>query len=1444
MKTNYSIFILIVFFSITGWSQGQLHPFKDDVEQQADFEQDNLVGWTSLDLDGYNTAGSFHNFPGKGGPLGFIVYNPSQTDPVNVLEGYEPYSGQKYFASISSYDGPINDWLISDELADHPGGVLSFYAKSSFDYAGPDKFKVGYSTAGADPEDFIFIGNTITPSTNWAKFEFVIPADAKHLAINAISEAVMLLIDDIQFEHDIDPLAPGLITDFTMNSVLGNDIEVSLDWVNPTIDFAGNALDELIGVKVFRGTHPMNLTEIADLTSTVGESMTYEDLLPEGGSYIYRLVPYNTYGNGKIFTTPLTFFGYETIPGAPKNITFTQNGSLQTVISWDEVDYGVLGGTLENPVVGYTLTRSLGSTTETLAEMHSSTTYTETEIPDLNLYTYSLVAQTSPEDYGVPAEVSAYSGLSANQESVTSGNKASEQAFELSRSSIISQSIYTPEEIGSSGLITAISYFGNLGTTTSARYKIYMSTTNRDIFGTNLNNAIWEYFGDQKLLFDGTIEFPAGRNAINIDLDQPFYYDETSGENVIITIVKPLLENPPTVNPRDFYNTSVDGMRTYYAIGYSVDLSLISTQPASWSTEEVPTIPSVVVEKRKNYGSLAGIVTQLSDGTPLEDVTVTIIPEDSGTYQIETTTTDEDGVYNIPALLPGSYLATFSKDTFDTYETSIVIEPNEQLILDVQLDSSVPLMISGTVVDAAGDGIEGASLSLSGFSNFSTESDANGSFTLEAFAEKEYDLEIFHPLYNIASLSFISEEDDYTLDPISLNLSAHKPINVIAVNNNGIGEVSWSKPVGHFNETILGWGSFDRAGDKWGNGGNPFIAGIRFEASDLQAQVAEDAELTHVRAFIANNAEIIIKVFEGENAAQLIHEQAVSISEEGWYIFELTTSLPIDVTQELWIGIEFLAGQYGAYPIGLDDGPNAPDRKGSMKYENGVWTAMSLTNKNWNIYGIANNAMEANPSGYKVYRSPASVTEWTELTSDPITTTAFNDASLNTAAPDIYKYGISALYTGELISEKAISNEVEHNMFFDFNLEVEADFGNVEGAYVSISNEDNFAEAFVPVSGSSVSFSNLARGTYDVRVELENYEIGTLSDVVVEENGAATIPLNLLKVQPSNLTATIEGSSSARLDWTLHSSFIDQMERYEDFERENIGNYELKDLDGLETHTFINFTWPNAGSPMSFMVFNPHATTPAVEFDAFSGRRFLSAIASPYGVNNDWLIIPAGSGEFSFMAASLVGADPERIRVLYSTTGSEVSDFTEFQGVINVPEVWTEYSFEAPEETKFVAINYVSNDTYILKLDNLTYQKEYDHALFYNIYLNGELVSENVTDLTFTLHDLTNETHVAEVEAVYPTGFSEKTEVIISLLDVEDHELSKFLIYPNPSNGRFSLVLQSRANVSVIDMHGRVLNTTVKEAGSSIMDYNLPSGTYIIQVESEYGTSSKRIIIL
>lgn len=1442
MKKTQRLFLLTMLFALSGWLHAQLQPFKDDVESHADFQQNNLTGWTSLDLDGLNTAGPFQSFPGKGGPLGFIVYNPSQTDPVNTLDGYDPRSGQKYFASISSYSGPNNDWLISNELAVHPGGTFSFYAKSAATFAGVDRFKVAYSTTGSNPADFTFINSTPTNTTgNWVRYEFTIPNTAKYVAINCVSQAFMMLVDDIEFTPTISGSAPNSITNFSAETQMDNGFQAVFNWTNPTIDNAGNTLTNMTGVKVYRGTHPMNLTEIADLTSAAGQSMTYTDILPGEGSYMHRFVPYNTAGNGVAYNTPITFFGYETIPGAPDNITFTQNGSLQTVISWDEVNYGANGGVLQNPVVGYKITRSLGSTTETLAEMHPTTTFTEATIPAFNLYTYTIIALTSPTNPGVPAIVPAHSGMNANQVSVTNGNTPSNQPFELERGSIISQSIYKPEEIGGSGLITSISYFGNLGTTTTARYKIYMSTTDRNTFGTTTNNAVWEYFGNQKLLFDGNIEFVAGRNATTIELDQPFYYDAGSNQNVIITIVKPLLTNVPSVNPRDFYNTPVEGMRTYYSIGYSVDLSVISTQPAAWTLEEVPTIPSIVVEKTTDFSSVSGTVTLLSDGSPLDGVTVTITPEDSNSYQTETATTSAAGGYQIPALIPGNYVATFSKNTFNTVEINFSVAPNEQLVLDAVLDNSLPILISGTVVDVNGNGLEGINLNLSGFSEFSTVSDATGNFTLEAFADKQYELEAAHPLFITETVTFTSEENDHTIDPITLELALNKPGNIVAVNNDGVGEVEWRVPVGQYNETMLGWGSFITTGDAWGNGGDPFIAGIRFETSDLQERLTEGAELTHVRVYFANNANAVIKVFEGANAEQLIHSQPVSIESEDWYVIELTQSLPIDFTKELWIGVEFLSGQYGAYPIGLDDGPNAPGRKGSMKYEDGVWAGMSLTNKNWNIYGIANNTMEADPSGYKVYRSPSSEENWTELTPSPITATTFNDTSLNEAEPNMYKYGVEAIYGDNLISEKGISNEIEHNMFFDFTLQLDPDFGSSEGAYVSVWNDENFAEAFVP-AGNSVTLNHLMNGNYNVRVELDNYEIVELTNVVVEENSSITVPLNLLKVQPSNLTAAVEGNS-ARLDWTLHDTFTDKIEKYQDFERQTIGSYIMKDLDGLGTYTYNNFNWPNAGVPMAFMVFNPYSTTPPIPIiDAFSGRRFLTAFAGPDGANNDWLIIPAGSGTFSFNASSLTNEMLERMRVLYSTTGTEISDFTAFGSQINVPVGWTEYSFDAPEGTKYVAINFVSNDSYILKVDDLTYEKEYDHALYYRVYLDGELVRDNLTEMTFLLENLTQQTHVAEVEAVYNTGASEKTEVIISMLNTEDPELTEFSVYPNPSTGKFWLKVGSKATVKIFDLNGRMLYSGVKEAGTSMMEHNFSAGTYIIQVQTEKGITSKKLI--
>src|SRR5690606_15193362 len=125
-----------------------------------------------------------------------------------------------YFASISSWSGANNDWLISAELATHPGGVFSFYAKSAADFSGLDQFKVAYSTTTANPADFVFLnnGNPISTTMNWVKFEYNIPANAKYVAVNCVSYAFMMLLDDLEFSPTVAATAPNSITNFSMET--------------------------------------------------------------------------------------------------------------------------------------------------------------------------------------------------------------------------------------------------------------------------------------------------------------------------------------------------------------------------------------------------------------------------------------------------------------------------------------------------------------------------------------------------------------------------------------------------------------------------------------------------------------------------------------------------------------------------------------------------------------------------------------------------------------------------------------------------------------------------------------------------------------------------------------------------------------------------------------------------------------------------------------------------------------------------------------------------------------------------------------------------------------------------------------------------------------------------------------------------------------------------
>lgn len=1431
-----------------------LHNFHDNAQWHDDFAIDNIEGWIMLDVDGQATSGpSFNNFPNKGLPMSFIVYNPSQTDPVNTFQEFEPRTGDKVFMSISSNSGPSENWMITKELAPHNGGTFSFYTKGTFSFFGNESFKVAYSLGGSAPEDFTYFnyGNAYEPGFNWARYEFAIPAGTKHIAIICVSWAVALLVDDIEFTTNTSAQSPAAISGFSADIVMDDELSVQFSWTNPEMNIENYPLSDLSGVKIYRGSHPMGFTEIADITEVeMGEISQFSDVTVEINEYYaYRIIPYNTAGPGQPYTSDYLYLATETVPGAPHTVEFTQNNDLQTVISWNQVTYGENGGLLQDPVTGYTIIRKLGNQSVTLATLHPETSFTETEIPDFNLYRYEIIALTNQTNAGPPAVRNTYSGMGADHEPVTCGVTESNQVFELTRNSILSQSIYKTEELGSTGLITGLTWFSNLGTSGgTTTYKIYISKTERNVFGPNNANAVWEYYANQKLVFDGPVTFEAGRHAIEIELDQPFFYDAGGGQNIIITVIKPLTENPPSGSNFKFMNTPVETMRTYYAIGYGVDMSTITQQPAVWSTEEVATIPSIVTTKIQDFGTISGTVVMGGEGSGMEDVNIVVLPADDTGYQQEFVTTNSSGEYIIPALLPGSYAISFAKEGFNTYESSFTIQANQHIEMDVVLSSATPVIVSGIVMDNSENAIANAYIRLSGYSSHYTTTNEAGEFSIQIFGGMDYDLEISHPLYFPSSQSFTSFEDDFSVDPVFLDLIPHRPMNVVAEIENSTGIITWDRPYGLDNETMLQWGSLTHY-TGWGWGGAEFTAGIRFTISDLNNIVPDNGKLTHIKAYIANHANIHLEVFEGAQAAELIYTHSETITNAGWYTFELNRAIPVDKSKELWIGIRFEPG-YGAYPIGIDEGPNAPQRKGSMLYDDGTWTGMSLTNKNWNIYGIVNTTVDANPLGYKVLRGlkDTNPETWTELTTQPVTAEEFEDQTLADADPGIYRYGVLADYGNDLLSEITLSNDVMLDVLFNIAIKPMPNAGSPAGTYISLYNDEHFYEKTLSDSETQADLGNVWLGTYTLSIQLENFEKVLLHNVSIASGQTIEVPLTELLPMPVNLTAQQEEDASvANLNWTIHAEFKDDIETYPDFEKNNISDYILKDLDGLSTYTYTNFTWPGAGNPMSFMVFNPYATSPPVNLEAYSGRRYLVALAGPNGASNDWLIIPAGSGKFSFHAQSLVGDEPETFRVLYSTSDSETNSFTVFDQAENIspPAAWTEYSFDAPEGTRFVAINYISDNTYFLMLDDISYQKEYKHFLHFNIYLDGNLIAENVTETNFVISGLTDAYHLAEVKAVYSSGVSEKAQIELQGDVGIDEYVSenKFSIYPNPSRDRLNINLMKDAQIIIANMTGTVVFDMKLPAGESMIYPVLTPGTYIIQVITGNEVQTKLQII-
>jgi len=177
--------------------------FGENFEEYENFALD-FSPWQQYDNNLSPTYGiKDHKYKNQYYNGSFIIFNPEKVVPP-LSDNWKPHSGKKYAACFSSTNPPNNDWLITPKLEINKHEVyigiqcisdaafalliddfnitniednrfdFSFWAKSSSENYGLEKFKIGVSTKNTDPSNFTIVSPEpyVDVPSEWTKFAY------------------------------------------------------------------------------------------------------------------------------------------------------------------------------------------------------------------------------------------------------------------------------------------------------------------------------------------------------------------------------------------------------------------------------------------------------------------------------------------------------------------------------------------------------------------------------------------------------------------------------------------------------------------------------------------------------------------------------------------------------------------------------------------------------------------------------------------------------------------------------------------------------------------------------------------------------------------------------------------------------------------------------------------------------------------------------------------------------------------------------------------------------------------------------------------------------------------------------------------------------------------------------------------------------------------------
>lgn len=180
------------------WTMKYPANWQDDFESYENFA---VNGYGNYILDGkepkYTMVGS--EWINNSVDQSFIVFNPYATTPPVESYLYTPHSGNKELVAFAARTRENKDFIARS--VSRGGGVFSFYARGIGYGGAKEKFIAMYSPAEAKISDFVMLSDsTIWATSNWVKYDFNVPSDAKYVGVKCVSKDLQaFLVDDMKY---------------------------------------------------------------------------------------------------------------------------------------------------------------------------------------------------------------------------------------------------------------------------------------------------------------------------------------------------------------------------------------------------------------------------------------------------------------------------------------------------------------------------------------------------------------------------------------------------------------------------------------------------------------------------------------------------------------------------------------------------------------------------------------------------------------------------------------------------------------------------------------------------------------------------------------------------------------------------------------------------------------------------------------------------------------------------------------------------------------------------------------------------------------------------------------------------------------------------------------------------------------------------------------------